>query len=196
MAMAPTPGTHIVVTAARLSPEKGINVLIDAAERVLNVYPGARFLVFGDGSDRDHLEDLIAEADIGHAFALCGFRNDLDDLLANADLSVLPSHTEGLPNVVLEASAAGVPVVATRVGGTPEAIVDGETGWIVPPGDAVVLAGAVLNLLGDPARRARLGAAGREFVRTAFSFATQAGQYLDLLGRVARGARTTGRRAA
>lgn len=196
MALAPTPGNLIVVVAARLSPEKGIHVLIDAAERVLAVHPGTRFLICGEGTERDRLESLIAEADIGHAFALVGFRRDLDDLLSNADLAVLPSFTEGLPNAVLEASAAGVAVVATRAGGTPEAIVDGQTGWLVPPGDAAALASAISAVLGDPIKRGRMGAAGSDFVRSTFSFQTQAEAYLGLLDHVCRGVHSRGRRAA
>jgi glycosyltransferase involved in cell wall biosynthesis len=195
-ALAPTPGDLLILTAARLSPEKGIHVLIDAAERVVSEFPAARFLVFGDGAERDRLERLIAEAEIGHAFALCGFRSDLDELMPNADVAVLPSFNEGLPNAVLEASAAGVPVVATRVGGSPEAIVDGETGWIVPPGDAPALASAIAALLRDDRLRRRLGANGREFVHSEFSFAAQARAYLDLLGPLAGRGSRFGRHAA
>jgi glycosyltransferase involved in cell wall biosynthesis len=89
-----------------------------------------------------------------------------------------------LPNVVLEASAAGVPVVATAVGGTPEAVVDGQTGLLVAPGDPYALTDAVVDLLTDPARRARAGATGRAFVRERFSFAGQARQYLALFARL------------
>lgn len=177
-------GDYLIVTGARLSPDKGINVLIEAAHRVMDHHPGARFIVFGSGPERHHLEQLIAMNDLGHAFALAGFSEVLDHLLPNADLMVLPSLTEGLPNIVLEASAAGVPVVATAVGGTPEAVVDSETGWLVPAEDPEQLADAVTKLLSDPGKRQRMGQAGREFVRTEFSFAKQAQQYLDLFARL------------
>src|SRR5262249_6737826 len=102
-ACAPTPGESLVVTAARLSPDKGIHVLIDAARRVVGRQPGAPLIVLGEGRERERLERLICAAGVEHAVALAGFRDDLDRLWANADLMVLPSFTEGLPNVVLEA---------------------------------------------------------------------------------------------
>lgn len=177
-------GDWLVVTAARLSPDKGIHVLVDAARRVVDRLPGARFVVFGDGSERDRLERQIAECGLDDAFTLAGFCGNLDQLWPNADLMVLPSFTEGLPNVVLEASAAGVPVVATAVGGTPEAVEDGRTGLLVPPGDPVALSAAVVDLLGDPLRRRKFGLAGRAFVRERFSFSLQARQYLELFARL------------
>jgi glycosyltransferase involved in cell wall biosynthesis len=183
-AFAPSPGNFLIVTGARLSADKGINVLIEAAHRVVEQHPGARFIVFGAGPEKHHLEQLIQMNDLGHAFALAGFNDSLDQLLPNADIMALPSLTEGLPNIVLEASAAGVPVVATAVGGTPEAVVDGETGLLVAAEDPVALADAINKLLADPARRERMGRAGREFVRTEFSFAKQAQQYLELLARM------------
>lgn len=194
-ALAPTSGEFLIMTAARLSPEKGINVLIDAAHRVLDHHPGARFIVFGSGPERHHLEQLIEMNDLGHAVRLVGFRDDLDHLWPNADLMVLPSLSEGLPNVVLEASAAGVPVVATAVGGTPEAVVDGETGLLIQPDDPVALAKAITDLLADPAKCRNMGEAGREYVRTRFSFANQAQQYFELLTRLGVG-RSNYQRAA
>lgn len=181
---AATPGELLVVTAARLSPDKGIHVLIDAARRVLDRVPGARFIVFGDGVECARLERLIAECGLEDAFRLAGFRGNLDQLWPNADLMVLPSFTEGLPNVVLEASAAGIPVIATAVGGTPEAVSDGRTGLLVPPGDPIALSAAVVELLTDPLTRRKFGMAGRAFVREQFSFAVQAAQYLALFARL------------
>jgi len=112
---------------------------------------------------------------------LPGFRTDLDSLIGAADVVVLPSYTEGLPNVALEASAAGVPVVATAVGGTPEAVADGETGLLVPPGNPAALAERVNRLLSEPATRAEFGANGRERMRAQFTFDAQARAYLELL---------------
>jgi len=112
---------------------------------------------------------------------LPGFRTDLDSLIGGADVVVLPSYTEGLPNVALEASAAGVPVVATAVGGTPEAIADGTSGFLVAPGEPASIATRVGELLRDPALRARFGAAGRDRMRELFTFQAQAAAYLRLL---------------
>lgn len=180
MALAPTPGDLLIVTPARLSPEKGIDVLIGAARTILKTHPGARFLVVGEGPERSSLEWRIDADGLGHAIALPGFRDDLDQLLPDADLLVLPSFTEGLPNVVLEASAAGVPVVATAVGGTPEALDDRVTGLLVPPGDSEALAIAIDRLLAHPVERREMGAAGKKFVRRHFSFAAQAQAYETL----------------
>ncbi|MFL5341017.1 MAG: glycosyltransferase [Gemmataceae bacterium] len=174
------PGEKIVVAAGRLSPEKGIQVLIQAARQVIEHDPGARFVVFGQGAQRPALQRQIDEADLNGLFVLPGFRGDLDRLLPSADLFVLPSFTEGLPNVVLEASAAAVPVVATAVGGTPEALVDGRTGYLVPPGHPAALAGRIGELLADPELRARMGPAGRDHVRRQFTFEAQAEAYLRL----------------
>src|SRR5437660_11632373 len=95
-------------------------------------------------------------------FILAGHRSDLDGFLPFLDVLVLPSYTEGLPNVVLEASAAGVPVVATAVGGTPEVVEDGVTGYLVPPGDPEALAGRVRDVLAMPDGGRTLGQRGRQ----------------------------------
>jgi glycosyltransferase involved in cell wall biosynthesis len=147
---------------------------------VLVADAGARFVVFGEGAQRPALERMIDQANLRAHFVLPGFRGDLDQLLPNADLFVLPSFTEGLPNVVLEASAAGVPVVATAVGGTPEVVAHGRTGLLVPPGDATALAERIIELLRDEPRRRQLGAAGRQLVGARFSFEAQTAAYLRL----------------
>jgi glycosyltransferase involved in cell wall biosynthesis len=174
----------LIVTPARLSPEKGIAVLLAAVRRVLPRYPSARFIVFGDGPEHDSLARRIASDDLGHAVALAGFQTDLDRLLPNADLLVLPSFTEGLPNVVLEAAAAGVPVVATAVGGTPEAVRAGQTGLLVPPGDSEAMACSIGDLLAEPALRRAMGDAAKNLVRTKFSFAAQADEYVQLFAKL------------
>ncbi|OWK47313.1 glycosyltransferase [Fimbriiglobus ruber] len=177
------PGTvpsHIVLAAGRLSPEKGFDVLVEAAARVLHTVPEAGFVLFGEGAERARLEQRVRELGIAARFRLPGFIHDLDKYLPWADLLVLPSFTEGLPNVVLEAGAAGVAVVATAVGGTPEVVADGVTGHLVPSGDPMPLAGRIADLLGDEAARARMGAAGRERMREQFSFEAQAAAYVRL----------------
>jgi glycosyltransferase involved in cell wall biosynthesis len=174
------PGEFVVVGAGRLSPEKGVAVLIEAAKRVIVAEPAACFVVFGEGTLRPALERMIATARLERVFALPGHRGDLDQLLPSADLFVLPSFTEGLPNVVLEASSAGVPVVATAVGGTPEVVADGETGLLVRPGDPEALAAKILELLADEPRRKRMGEVGRNFVSEHFTFEAQAAAYVEL----------------
>lgn len=171
----------LVLAAGRLSPEKGFGVLVEAASRLHARHPRARFLHFGDGPLLEEIRQQITTAGLADVFGLGGFRTDLDRLLPAADLVVLPSFTEGLPNVALEASAAGVAVVATAVGGTPEVVADGETGLLVPPGQPDLLADAIGSLLDDPERRARLGVAGRQRMRQQFTFAAQAEAYQRLL---------------
>src|SRR5919108_523234 len=103
--------------------------------------PPVGFVLFGEGPCRTELLHKVNAAGLAGSFVLAGFRADLDRFLSQLDLLVLPSHTEGLPNVVLEACAAGTPVVATAVGGTPEVIEDGLSGLLAPPGDPEALAG-------------------------------------------------------
>jgi glycosyltransferase involved in cell wall biosynthesis len=174
-----TPVSHVVCAAGRLSPEKGFDVLVDAAPSVLQTHPSAGFVVFGDGFERPSLE-ARAKA-LGGRFVFAGFTAELDRLLPHADVVVLPSRTEGLPNVALEASAAGVPVVATAVGGTPEVIADGETGFLVPSEDASAMADRIGRLLADVGLRRQFGDAGRRRMCDEFSFAAQARQYLSLV---------------
>jgi glycosyltransferase involved in cell wall biosynthesis len=119
-------------------------------------------------------------AGLAGVVVFAGFRDDLDHWMPNADLFVLPSFTEGLPNVLLEAHAAGVPVVATAVGGTPELVVHGETGLLVHAGDDAALADNMANLLSDDDRRRAMGDAARVRVREQFTFEVQALGYLDL----------------
>jgi glycosyltransferase involved in cell wall biosynthesis len=174
------PVTRLIGAAGRLSPEKGFSVLIAAAERVLRREPSVGFLLFGEGRCREELREQIKAAGLSGSFVLSGFRPDLDRFVPLLDLLVLPSFTEGLPNVVLEAFAAGIPVVATAVGGTPELVVDGASGFLVPPGDPDVLAERILNALASEDRLRDMGLHGRQQVVEQFTFAAQARKYQDL----------------
>jgi glycosyltransferase involved in cell wall biosynthesis len=172
--------SRFVVAAGRLSPEKGFSVLIDAAATIAREHPDAGVILFGEGALRETLEAQIAKRGLTHRVVLPGFRQNLDSLISAADVVVLPSFTEGLPNIALEASAAGVPLVATAVGGTPEVVAAGETGFLVPPGHAEPIAARVGELLRDSTLRARMGAAGRARMRELFTFEAQAQAYLRL----------------
>lgn len=174
------PGERIVLSANRLTPDKGTHVLIDAIPAVIHSDPGARFLICGDGASRPDLERQVREAGLNDVATFAGFRPDLDDWMPNADVLALPSFNEGLPNVVLEGCAAGVPCVATAVFGTPEVLHDGVNGYLVPAGDAAALADRIGRLLADSDLRRRMGAAGRGLVREQFTFAAQARRYVDL----------------
>jgi len=177
---ADSPVSRLVISAGRLSPEKGFDVLVRAARKVLEVEPSFGFVHFGEGNELTMIAALVREFGIAKRFILAGFRPNIDKYLPWADLVVLPSHTEGLPNVALEASAAGVAVVATRVGGTPEVISDGETGLLVPPGQPDAMADAILRLLQEDSTRTQYGEAGRKRMNERFTFAAQTSEYLRL----------------
>lgn len=174
------PRSLIVGAAGRLSPEKGFDVLVAAAERVLRVNPSAGFVLFGEGPERARLQQRINAAGMSQTFILAGFRADIDRFVPHFDLLVLPSYTEGLPNVVLESFAAAVPVVATAVGGTPEVIEDGISGYLVPPGDAEAMAERIVEAMGHADRLPSMGRKGRLYVQEKFGFATQARLYHEL----------------
>ena len=177
--------SQVVLAAGRLSPEKGFTVLVEAAAALLKANPTAGVVLFGEGVLRPELEARIAALGLAGRFVLPGFRSDLDSLIPAADVVVLPSFTEGLPNVALEASAAGVPVVATIVGGTPEVVADGVTGFLVPPGQPAALAERISELLGDSALRTRMGDAGRLRMCERFTFEAQAEAYMKLFEEMA-----------
>jgi glycosyltransferase involved in cell wall biosynthesis len=179
-ALFPKPGERIVISAHRLTPDKGTHILIDAARTVIQADPGARFLICGEGASRPDLEQQVRAAGLQDVVVFAGLRPDLDCWMPNADLLALPSFNEGLPNVVLEACASGVPCVATAVFGTPEVLHDGVNGYLVPAGDAAALADRIIRLLADPELRRRMGAAGRQLVRERFTFAAQARKYVEL----------------
>ena len=151
----------VALTVGSLTPQKAQAALIEAWARVRRERPDARLLIAGEGPLRGELERRILALGLGEAVTLLGARLDAPDLMEAADLFVLPSVREGLSITILEAMRAGRPVVATRVGGNGEAVAEGETGRLVPAREPAALAGAMLELFGDPARAAAMGAAGR-----------------------------------
>ena len=155
----------LVFTAARLSPEKGLDVLVSAATLV----PEAVFAVAGDGAERAALHALSERLGVNRRVRFLGARDDVPDFMATCDLFVLPSLVEGLPIAVLEAMAAARPVVATRIGGTDEVVVDGETGTLVAPRDPAALAAGIRNFLAEPERARRAGEAGRARLMACFT---------------------------
>jgi glycosyltransferase involved in cell wall biosynthesis len=191
--MFPTPPKRIIGAAGRLSPEKGFGVLVEAAARIADSSTG--FVHFGDGPLREQVQQRIETLGLANRFVLAGFRNDLDHLMPCFDVLALPSFTEGLPNVVLEAFAAGVPVVATAVGGTPEIVQDGVNGRLVSPGEPTQLADRIRDVLTDDAERNAMGARGRRRVLDEFTFEAQARHYLQLFGELQPIARTAQKRS-
>lgn len=155
----------------RLAPEKGVDIFLRAAARVLAELPATRFVVAGEGPERDELESLIEELNIGSSVRLLGRRDDMPGVYASLDVLVSSSRQEGLPMSLLEGMASRRPVVATAVGEVPAVVQDGRTGLLVPAEDVEALAKAIAGLLRSPARRERMGAVARAFVEAEFSAA-------------------------
>jgi glycosyltransferase involved in cell wall biosynthesis len=175
------PDKKVIITVANLIPYKGHHELIEAAASVTDKYPDSHFLLVGeDRGIRKDLEIRVKELGIDKNIIFLGQRNDVPDLLAASDISVLPSHEEGFSNVILESMAAGLPVVATSVGGNPEAIVNGETGWLVPPKNPDELALKIIDLLHHTEKAKKWGQAGRHRVQHHFSDKKMLDEYIKL----------------
>jgi glycosyltransferase involved in cell wall biosynthesis len=172
-----------IVVVATLKEQKGHRYLIEAAAGLTGQFPTARFLFVGDGELRQELERQIAAHGLAQRVHLLGTRQDVPELLAAADLFVLPSLWEGLSMALVEAMASGLPIVATEVSGTRQVLTDGETGLLVPPGDYEALARAIAAMLSDPARAAAMGAAARRHIETNFGARQQAAEHLALFSR-------------
>jgi glycosyltransferase involved in cell wall biosynthesis len=158
----------IVGMVAKLRPEKGHRFFIDAACRIARSIDEVHFVLVGDGALRHETELQARQRGIGHRLHLLGDRLDAADLCAGFDVAVLASLREGFPNAILEAMGAGVPVVATAVGGVPELIQDGITGYLVQPGDAEALAQRITFALQDRTGRRSIAERGRRFVMNSF----------------------------
>jgi len=171
-------GTPVVGFVGRLAPEKALSDLLDAAA----AGPLARvhFVLVGDGPARGEVEAGVRARTLAGRVHLLGRRDDVEALLPELDALVLPSRREGTPLVILEAMAAGIPPIATHVGGVPDVVEDGRTGILVPPGDPAALAEAIRRVVDDPGLRRRLAEAGRHAARTRFSAGAMAARYLDV----------------
>lgn len=171
-----SPDRPVALTVGSLTPQKSQDVLLRAMAAARARAADAVLLVAGEGRLRERLLALHAELGLGDSVRFLGPRNDVPDLMAACDVFVLSSSREGLSVTLLEAMRAARPCVATAVGGNAEAVADGVTGRIVPVGDVAAMAGALAELLGDPARRAAFGAAGRERWRERFTAARMVGE--------------------
>jgi glycosyltransferase involved in cell wall biosynthesis len=150
----------VVGSVGRLSPQKAPLDLVEGFALVARARSDARLVLVGDGPLRREVEDRLSSAGLGHRVQLLGIRRDVPRLLRAFDVFALSSRWEGLPRVFPQAMAAGLPIVATRVDGAVDAIVDGESGLLVDVGDAAALGRALLALAEDPDRRRRMGRAG------------------------------------
>jgi glycosyltransferase involved in cell wall biosynthesis len=159
----------IVGNVAALVPHKGQKYLIDAAARLLRDAPDTRVIIAGEGELHEALAHQIKQHHLEKHVILAGFRLDVLSVHKAFDVFVMSSVTEGLGTSLLDAMACARPVVATRVGGIPEVVVDGETGFLVPPRDPEALAAAIVRLVRDRGLREKMGAAGLARVQSAFS---------------------------
>jgi glycosyltransferase involved in cell wall biosynthesis len=170
------PDRPVVLTVARLDEQKGHRYLIEAAAQV----PEAQFVLAGDGPLRALLETQARLLGVEQRVRFLGHRDDIGDLLADCDVFVLPSLYEGLPLAILEAMSAGKPVIATKIGGTDEAVISGETGLLVPPSDPTALAAAIRTVLSDRHLAQRLALAGQARVKQEFSATKMVHQVIDV----------------
>ena len=164
------PDNEVVGLVANLNRTvKGVRYFIEAAPAIVAARPRVRLLVVGEGRDRGRLEALAERLGVADRVRFTGFRSDVHRLYPLMDVSALTSLSEGLSITILESMSHGIPVVATRVGGNPELVADGETGILVPPRDPEAFAEAVIGLLANPQERRRMGVAGRERAEREFS---------------------------
>jgi glycosyltransferase involved in cell wall biosynthesis len=154
---------------AQLIDRKGHRYLIEAIPEILKTVPGTVFLFFGKGSREKELKNQVQELGLGDSVRFTGFRVDLDEFIGCLDLVIHPALMEGLGVSLLQAAAAGIPIVGSRAGGIPEAVEDGINGFLVEPGNTEEISQAVTRLLVDQELASRLGDSGRDLVRSKFS---------------------------
>ena len=170
----------VFITVGRLVAVKNYAMLLRAFADVLRLYPVCRLVVVGDGPERGALESLTHELGIAGRVDFLGFRQDVQHLLLEADVFVLSSKYEGISIALLEAMRAGLPAIATRVGGMAEVLVDGETGILVPDDHQEAMAQAMVTLVESPAERRRLGGQGYARMRDSFSMSVIVERYLSV----------------
>jgi glycosyltransferase involved in cell wall biosynthesis len=173
-------GAAVVVSVGRLSPEKGHRFLVEAIARMHGYEIDTHFVFCGDGPCQRELEIQCKRLGISNVCHFVGFRRDMGEIYQAMDLLVLPSLTEGLPTVILEAFAAAKPVVATAVGGVPEVVEDGVNGILVPPGRSDVLAEAIKECLAAPEKRGKMGEAGYHKVKSEFTFESLTEKFVSI----------------
>jgi glycosyltransferase involved in cell wall biosynthesis len=185
-------GSIVVAGVGRLIPVKGFEYLVEAHAAAVAAMPELRLVLVGDGDGRQELEERVRLLGVSDTVVLTGAvaPSQIPAHLAAADIVSVPSvrhggFVDGLPNVAFEAMAAGKPVVGSRVGGIPELVRDGENGLLVPEKDSAALANALVVLARDPALRARLGASGREEIRTERSWDAVGRRFVEIYERIA-----------
>jgi len=159
---------------------KGHRFFIEASKKILEKFPNVEFVLVGDGPLRNYYENMAEELGVRQNLHFLGKRNDIPRILSSLYISVLCSTSEGFSNVILESLAAGKPVIATNVGGSPEMVIDERTGYLVPPADSDALAKAIINLLQDPKKARDMGEQGRRMVQEKFSIEKMVRSYEDI----------------
>jgi glycosyltransferase involved in cell wall biosynthesis len=173
--------SHLVLLVmARLEEQKGHCILLQALSLLRTEIPTIRLICLGTGTLKDELTKTVRDLGLEDIVRFVGFRSNVGDWLAAADIGVLPSFYEGLPLTAVETLAAGIPLVATAVDGTPEVVVDGETGYLVPPGDPAAMAEAIGRLARQPELRRKFALAGRDRVLKQFTIQRQVEQTSNL----------------
>ncbi len=178
------PNHKAVGVVAQFIQRKGHRDLIAAIPDILSSCPEVRFLFFGQGPLKRALQRLCHEYGVAETVRFCGFRKDLQQLLPHLYMVVHPALMEGLGVALLEACAAAVPIVATRVGGIPEIVLDGQNGRLIEAGNRSALTDAVTDLIRDPAKSRKMGARGKAIVMTKFSVEAMVMGYLDVYRRL------------
>jgi L-malate glycosyltransferase len=174
-------GTPLVGLIVNFNFEiKGHVYFLGAAKKILEKVPNVKFVLVGDGPLRHQYEEMASDLDVKKDVLFLGKRNDVPAIISNLDVSVQSSTSEGLSNVILESMAAGKPVIATNVGGSPEMVVNDITGYLVPPADSSAMAGAITALLQNPDKARAMGAAGRKVVQEKFTVETMVKKYEEL----------------
>ncbi|KIX84467.1 glycosyltransferase [Thermus filiformis] len=176
----PRRGKLVWIHVGRFAPQKNHRLLVEAFAQALARLPSMELWLVGEGPLRPQVEEQVQKAGLVEYVRFLGLRRDIPELLSQADALLLPSDWEGVPLVVLEAMAAGKPVVATKVGGVPELVEHGVTGFLVPPGDPGALAEAILRVASSGELRRQMGEAGWERVRERFDIRQTARAYGEL----------------
>lgn len=162
-------GNTVIGCFGRLSPEKGQEILLEAAALILPEHPEIKIILVGEGQERNKLESLADRLNISNCVIFCGYQQAMQDYYEAVDIVVLPSHSEGLPNVALEGMMFKRAVVSTNVGGVGEIICNGENGWIVPPGDCSAMADCLKRVISNPELREKIAKSGYHSLYPKFS---------------------------
>jgi len=174
------PSDKVIAVVGRLSPEKGVDVFIRALRIVKQTYSGVHGVIVGEGQERTALMDLVTQLGLEKNVSFVGFTDTPGDYMVDADIVVLPSRSEGIPNVALEAMALGKTVIATAVGGTPEVVEHELSGLLVPSDQPEILAQAILRICHNPGLAESLREGARKRVRDYFSVEARCGKLVEV----------------